>query len=161
MQSTQLRACRELGRLTLTGMLLAFTPTSHAAAQQGTTKHPAPGMPGMQMPTGKDTKPDPTPKENGRLMGSDMGGMTMMTPDPFGVSMDRMGSGTTWVPDAAPIPSLYFAAPGRWDVTAHGFRFAPDDRHGGPRGAATKLDDAHGQSCACRRALPGTNDVEP
>lgn len=53
-----------------------------------------------------------------------------MTPDPLGVSMDRMGSGTTWVPDAAPIPSLYFAAPGKWDVTIHGFVFAQYDRQG-------------------------------
>jgi hypothetical protein len=66
----------------------------------------------------------------------DMGGMTMMTPDPLGVSMDRMGSGTTWVPDAAPIPSLYFAAPGRWDVTGHGVTFAQYDVQGGPRGAS-------------------------
>jgi hypothetical protein len=64
----------------------------------------------------------------------DMAGMTMMTPDPLGVSMDRMGSGTTWVPDAAPIPSLYFAAPGRWDITGHGFAFLQYDKQGGPRG---------------------------
>lgn len=45
-----------------------------------------------------------------------------------------MGSGTTWVPDAAPIPSLYFAAPGRWDVMLHGFGFAQYDQQSGPRG---------------------------
>ena len=28
-----------------------------------------------------------------------------MPVDPLGVSMDRMGSGTTWIPDAAPIPA--------------------------------------------------------
>lgn len=65
-----------------------------------------------------------------------MAGMTMNTSDPLGVSMDRMGSGTTWVPDAAPIPSLYYSAPGRWDITAHGFVFAQYDKQGGPRGDA-------------------------
>lgn len=49
--------------------------------------------------------------------------------------MDRMGSGTTWVPDAAPIPSLYFSAPGHWDITGHGFAFLQYDKQGGPRGA--------------------------
>jgi hypothetical protein len=47
--------------------------------------------------------------------------------------MDRMGSGTTWIPDAAPIPSIYFAA-GGWDITGHGFAFLQYDRQGGPRG---------------------------
>ena len=63
------------------------------------------------------------------------GGMMMMaTPDPLGVTMDRMGSGTTWVPDAAPIPSVHFAAPGSWDVTGHGFAFGYFQKQGGPRG---------------------------
>ncbi|GAC1646941.1 MAG: hypothetical protein NVS4B3_00220 [Gemmatimonadaceae bacterium] len=62
-----------------------------------------------------------------------MGEVMMHTADPLGVSMDRMGSGTTWVPDAAPIPSLFFSAPGGWDITAHGFAFAQYDRQGGPR----------------------------
>jgi hypothetical protein len=65
-----------------------------------------------------------------------MGDMKMMTPDPLGVSMDRMGSGTTWVPDIAPIPSLYFSAPGHWDVTGHGFAFLQYDTQGGNRGAS-------------------------
>jgi hypothetical protein len=67
---------------------------------------------------------------------SSHGAMPMMTPDPLGVSMDRMGSGTTWVPDAAPIPSLYWGAPHRWDVTAHGFGFLQYDKQGGPRGGS-------------------------
>jgi hypothetical protein len=62
--------------------------------------------------------------------------MHMMTPDPLGVTMDRMGSGTTWVPDAAPIPSVHFNAPRNWDVTGHGFAFLQYDLQGGPRGAS-------------------------
>src|SRR4051812_17453823 len=33
-----------------------------------------------------------------------------MVPDPLGVSMDRMGSGTTWIPDAVSLPSRHVMA---------------------------------------------------
>ncbi|MDB4888187.1 MAG: hypothetical protein JWL61_42 [Gemmatimonadetes bacterium] len=69
-----------------------------------------------------------------RLAAQHAGMMMMVTPDPLGVTMDRMGSGTTWVPDAAPIPSIHFAAPGNWDVTGHGFAFLYYDKQGGARG---------------------------
>jgi hypothetical protein len=64
-----------------------------------------------------------------------MVGMRMNTADPLGVTMDRMGSGTTWVPDAAPIPSVHFNAPWSWDVTGHGFAFLQYDQQSGDRGA--------------------------
>jgi hypothetical protein len=89
-------------------------------------------MPGM--PAKRDTS-----AMRGMAMdeGADaMHGMHMKTPDPLGVSMDRMGSGTTWVPEAAPIPSLYYAAPGGWDVTSHGFAFLQYDTQSGDRGAS-------------------------
>jgi hypothetical protein len=97
-------------------------------------------MPGMgdssmkRMPGMADTTAKHDMAHMQGMKPGDMGAMTMMTPDPLGVSMDRMGSGTTWVPDAAPIPSLYFAGPGHWDVTGHGFAFAQYDRQGGARG---------------------------
>jgi hypothetical protein len=69
-----------------------------------------------------------------RLTAQHAGMMMMATPDPLGVTMDRMGSGTTWVPDAAPIPSVHFAAPRNWDVTGHGFAFLYYDKQDGPRG---------------------------
>jgi hypothetical protein len=93
-----------------------------AAAQQDTTRHPMPHMPGM-------------PGMPGMPAGDTTMSMRMMTPDPLGVTMDRMGSGTTWVPDAAPIPSVHFSAPRNWDVTGHGFAFLQYDAQGGPRGA--------------------------
>lgn len=69
------------------------------------------------------------------MVGMEMNGaMTMMVPDPLGITMERMGSGTTWIPDAAPIPSLYVAAPGHWDITGHGFLFGQYDAQSGPRG---------------------------
>ena len=50
-----------------------------------------------------------------------------MAPGPLGISMDRMGSGTTWIPDAVSLPSRRFAA-GRWDMMLHGFVFAQYDK---------------------------------
>lgn len=35
--------------------------------------------------------------------GMDMGQATKMVESPFGISMDRMGSGTTWIPDAVAL----------------------------------------------------------
>jgi hypothetical protein len=56
-----------------------------------------------------------------------------MTPEPLGVSMDRMGSGTTWIPDAVRLPS-YHSMAGGWDLMLHGFVFGQYDKQGGPRG---------------------------
>ena len=47
--------------------------------------------------------------------------------------MDRMGSGTTWIPDAAPLPSRHFMA-GDWEMMLHGFLFGEYISQGGPRG---------------------------
>ncbi|HEY9519657.1 MAG TPA: hypothetical protein VIQ98_10350 [Gemmatimonadales bacterium] len=52
---------------------------------------------------------------------------------PLGISMDRMGSGTTWIPDAASLPSRHFRA-GSWSLMLHGFAFGQYMRQGGPRG---------------------------
>jgi hypothetical protein len=61
-------------------------------------------------------------------MGMDMNG-------PLGISMERMGSGTTWTPDALKLPSRHFML-GGWGVMLHGFAFAQYDKQGGPRGHA-------------------------
>lgn len=52
---------------------------------------------------------------------------------PFGISMDRMGSGTTWIPDAVSLPSRHLRT-GSWDIMLHGFGFAQYDTQSGPRG---------------------------
>src|SRR5438132_308425 len=52
---------------------------------------------------------------------------------PLGVPMERMGSGTTWIPDAVSLPSRQFATAG-WDFMLHGFAFGQYDHQGGPRG---------------------------
>ncbi len=59
--------------------------------------------------------------------------MAMMMTDPLGVSMERMGSGTTWIPDAVPLPARHVMA-GSWLLMLHGFGFMQYDTQGGPRG---------------------------
>jgi hypothetical protein len=54
---------------------------------------------------------------------------------PLGISMERMGSGTTWIPDAVILPSRHWML-GDWMVMLHGFAFAQYDEQGGPRGAS-------------------------
>jgi hypothetical protein len=52
---------------------------------------------------------------------------------PAGVSMERMGSGTTWIPDAVTLPSRRRML-GSWMVMTHGFVFAQYDKQSGERG---------------------------
>ena len=60
--------------------------------------------------------------------------MTMMI-DPLGVSMERMGSGTTWIPDAVSLPARHVVS-GSWLLMLHGFGFLQYDKQGGSRGDA-------------------------
>src|SRR5712671_49959 len=62
-----------------------------------------------------------------------MSSMSMMMIDPLGVSMERMGSGTTWIPDAVPLPARHGMV-GSLFVMLHGFGFVQYDTQGGPRG---------------------------
>src|SRR5947207_9174961 len=98
--------------------------------------HPAPAksdsmkMPGMP---GVDMKPKPADS-----MRMAMPGMSPHTADdmmigPVGISMERMGSGTTWIPDAVTLPSRRRMF-GNWMVMAHGFVFAQYDKQTGERG---------------------------
>jgi hypothetical protein len=64
-----------------------------------------------------------------------MGGMQMGSPSnaPLGISMDRLGSGTTWIPDAVSVPARHFMA-GSWELMLHGFVFGQYIKQNGPRG---------------------------
>ncbi|MGQ0643427.1 MAG: hypothetical protein ACT4P6_21995 [Gemmatimonadaceae bacterium] len=62
-----------------------------------------------------------------------MPGMSTPMTSPLGVPMDRLGSGTTWIPDAVSIPSRRGMA-GGWELMLHGFLFAQYDKQLGPRG---------------------------
>ena len=52
---------------------------------------------------------------------------------PAGVSMERMGSGTTWIPDAVALPNRRRMF-GDWMIMAHGFAFVQYDEQSGERG---------------------------
>jgi len=68
--------------------------------------------------------------------GAQQGGahqMGMSMEGPLGISMERMGSGTTWIPDAVTLPSKHFAF-GSWTMMLHGFAFGQYAWQGGPRG---------------------------
>src|SRR5690242_10790153 len=53
---------------------------------------------------------------------------------PLGIPESRLGSGTSWLPDAAPMQAIH-APLGRWTVMAHGAVSVLFDAQGGPRGA--------------------------
>lgn len=52
---------------------------------------------------------------------------------PFGIPMSRMGSGTSWLPDASPMRAYHFL-PGRWTLMVHGDADLYYDHQGTPRG---------------------------
>ena len=56
-----------------------------------------------------------------------------MVPDPLGISMDRLGSGTTWIPEAISLPSRRRMR-GGWNLMLHGFVFGQYDHQQGQRG---------------------------
>src|SRR5260370_10053534 len=68
-----------------------------------------------------------------KLQPARMKPMAIMMIGPLGVSMERMGSGTTWIPDAVPLPARHVMA-GSWLLMLHGFGFVQYDTQGGPRG---------------------------
>jgi hypothetical protein len=57
-----------------------------------------------------------------------------MTTGALGVPMDRMGSGTSWIPDAVSLPAHHFML-GDWSAMLHGFVFGQYETQSGPRGA--------------------------
>lgn len=65
----------------------------------------------------------------------DMGPMARMTmlPRPLGIPMTRMGSGTSWLPDASPMRA-YHLMPDRWMLMVHGDVDLYYDHQGTQRG---------------------------
>ena len=72
----------------------------------------------------------PHPMPGAAMAPHTMGDMMIQ---PAGVSMDRMGSGTTWIPDAVTLPSRTRML-GKWMIMSHGFVFAQYDHQSGERG---------------------------
>lgn len=58
---------------------------------------------------------------------------TAMAPRPFDIPMTRMGSGTTWLPDASPMRAYHFM-PGAWTLMVHGDVDLYYNRQGTARG---------------------------
>ncbi len=56
-----------------------------------------------------------------------------MMPGVLGIPMTRMGSGTSWLPDAAPMHAVHFRA-GSWALMVHGVVFGMYDKQFGRRG---------------------------
>ncbi|MDQ6870948.1 MAG: hypothetical protein M3037_02925 [Gemmatimonadota bacterium] len=106
----------------MSGMKMQPTPSTADSMKM-------PGMAGMQTPT--------KPMDSAQIGMPGMPGMghsaDAMMIGPVGVSMERMGSGTTWIPDAVTLPSRRRML-GDWMIMAHGFVFAQYDRQSGQRG---------------------------
>jgi hypothetical protein len=54
-------------------------------------------------------------------------------PGVLGIPMTRMGSGTSWLPDAVPMHAVHFRA-GAWALMVHGVVFGMYDKQFGRRG---------------------------
>jgi len=87
----------------------------------------APGMPRMPAVGTPNKSTSSTPMAMPGMRADDM----MI--GPAGVSMERMGSGTTWMPDAVSIPSRRRMLR-NWMLMTHGFVFVQYDKQGGERG---------------------------
>jgi hypothetical protein len=85
------------------------------------------GMPAMQMSS------KPVDSTHTGMPGMKPHSAEDMMIGPIGVSMERMGSGTTWIPDAVTLPSRRRML-GAWMLMAHGFAFAQYDNQSGERG---------------------------
>ena len=64
----------------------------------------------------------------------DMTGMPRAASLPLGIPEQRLGSGTSWLPDAAPMQAIHVPL-GAWTAMAHGAVSLLLDAQGGPRGA--------------------------
>ena len=88
----------------------------------------APGGVAGQKPPPRDSSG--TPRKTAPMSMQDM---MDMPSSPLGIPMDRMGSGTTWIPDAVSMPSKHFMA-GSWELMLHGFVYGQYDKQGDSRG---------------------------
>jgi hypothetical protein len=85
-------------------------------------------MPGMEMPP----KPADSAPMTMAMPGMKHHSAEDMMIGSVGVSMERMGSGTSWIPDAVTLPSRRRML-GDWMLMAHGFIFAQYDKQSGER----------------------------
>jgi hypothetical protein len=72
---------------------------------------------------------------------------------PLGIPETRMGSGTSWLPDASPMHAAHYML-GRWTLMVHGKGSFQYDWQGGPRGS-TQLGIVNWAMAAASRPLGG------
>jgi hypothetical protein len=72
---------------------------------------------------------------------------------PLGIPHTRMGSGTSWLPDAAPMNAWHWMA-GKWTIMLHGQAFLIYNHQGGPRGD-TQLGSTNWGMIMAMRPLGG------
>ncbi|NUQ20396.1 MAG: hypothetical protein HOQ09_05480 [Gemmatimonadaceae bacterium] len=90
------------------------------------------GHQGRMAPMARDTMAHAMPAHD-TIAGHGMTRAMALMTGALGIPMERMGSGTTWIPDAVRLPSRHVAAKG-WDVMVHGFVFGQYDQQSGARG---------------------------
>src|SRR5213080_4425993 len=83
----------------------------------------------------------------------DMQHSMKMNEGPLGIPESRMGSGTSWLPDASPMNAAHIAL-GDWTLMLHGKGFAQYDWQGGPRGS-NQLGFVNWAMAAASRPLCG------
>jgi hypothetical protein len=87
-------------------------------------------------------------------MGSRMAQAQQMT-GVLGIPMNRMGSGTSWLPDAAPMHAVHFKA-GSWALMVHGVAFGMYDKQFTRRGDDQVSSVNWGMLMATRAVGPGS-----
>src|SRR3989442_8843649 len=75
----------------------------------------------------------PTVRRSGALSAQTHTHPMSMTEGPLGIPETRLGSGTSWLPDASPMHASHFVL-GAWSLMLHGSAFLQYDRQGGLRG---------------------------
>src|SRR3989449_3795182 len=83
----------------------------------------------------------------------DMQHSMKMNEGPLGIPESRMGSGTSWLPDASPMHATHMVL-GDWTLMLHGKGFAQYDWQGGPRGS-NQLGFVNWAMAAASRSLGG------
>ena len=104
-------------------MLLAAALAPVTSLAQSDSMPSMPGMPGMSSHAAQG---DTAKGAQGEDMEARMAGV-------LGIPHTRLGSGTSWQPQAAPHYGWHFAR-GSWSLMIHGVAYAEYDRQLGPRG---------------------------
>jgi len=96
---------------------------------------------------------DSVPSMRGMEAMGAMPGMAMPA-RPLGIPMSRMGSGTSWLPDASPMRAYHFSA-GAWSLMVHGDADLYYDHQGTVRGDDQVGSTNWGMIMAMRTVGPG------